>query len=283
MSQSVDFHVHPASAETRRGREEYLVAASRLFQKAAGPVIIPIEETAQNYRDLDMRAVLLALDAETATGFPPVGNDYVAECVRRFPDVFLGFGSVDPWKGKLAVREVKRCANELGLRGIKLMPATQAFFLNDRQFYPIYEACAEHGLLLLVHMGTTGIGAGNPGGDGIHLKYCRPIPCLDDVAADFPELTIIGAHPGWPWHDELLATCVHKANVYMDLSGWSPKYLPESVVRYANSLLQDKCLFGSDYPFIRAERWLQDFEQVPLKPEVRRKILFDNARRLLNL
>ncbi len=109
------------------------------------------------------------------------------------------------------------------------------------------------------------------------------MPYLDDLAADFPNLTIIGAHPSWPWQEEMLAIAVHKTNVYIDLSGWSPKYFPPSLVQYANTLLQDRVLFGSDYPFITPERWLKDFEKAGFKPEVHEKILFQNAQRLLNL
>jgi predicted TIM-barrel fold metal-dependent hydrolase len=89
------------------------------------------------------------------------------------------------------------------------------------------------------------------------------------------------AHPAWPWHDEQLSVALHKPNVYIDLSGWSPKYFPPSVVQYANTLLQDKMLFGSDYPVLAPERWLRDFEAAPFKDEVRPKILLGNARRLL--
>jgi hypothetical protein len=103
------------------------------------------------------------------------------------------------------------------------------------------------------------------------------------VAADFPTLTIIGAHPGWPWHDELLAVARHKGNVYIDLSGWAPKYFPASVVQYANTLLQDRVLFGTDFPMLTPDRWLKEFEELPFKPEVRPKILLENARRLLKL
>jgi hypothetical protein len=127
------------------------------------------------------------------------------------------------------------------------------------------------------------VGAGVPGGNGLKLSYGRPIPYIDDVAADFPNLTIIGAHPSWPWQEEMLAVAVHKTNVYIDLSGWSPKYFSPSLIQYANTLLQDRVLFGSDYPFLTPERWLADFEKAGFKPQVREKILLHNAKRLLKL
>jgi predicted TIM-barrel fold metal-dependent hydrolase len=155
--------------------------------------------------------------------------------------------------------------------------------MNDEQFYPLWDLCQSLGLTILVHTGTTGVDAGHPGGGGVKLKWSRPIPHIDDVAADFPGLNIIMAHPSWPWQEEQLAMLVHKPNVYMDLSGWSPKYFQPSLVQYANNLVQDKVLFGSDYPVIRPERWLKDFEAVAFADEVRQKILLDNAKRLLAL
>ena len=101
--------------------------------------------------------------------------------------------------------------------------------------------------------------------------------CLDDVAADFPELEIVLAHPSFPWQDEAISVCLHKANVWIDLSGWSPKYFPPQLVQYANTQLKTRVLFGSDYPLITPDRWLADFEQAPFKDEVRPLILKENA------
>ena len=115
------------------------------------------------------------------------------------------------------------------------------------------------------------------------LKYSAPIPCFDDVAADFPRLTIIMAHPGWPWVEEQIAVTLHKANVYMDLSGWSPRFIPESLVRECSRRLRDKVLFGSDWPLITPERWLQEFNEWDLSDEIRAKILLENARKVLKL
>ena len=238
---------------------------------------------AAHYRKLDIRAVLLAWDAETHTGLPPVTNDYISGLVEKHPDVFIGFGSVDPWKGKIAIREAERAVRELKMKGLKFHPICQAFFPNDRKFYPLWECCAALKIPVLFHTGTTGVGAGVPGGNGLQLKYGQPIPALDDLAADFPALTIIAAHPSFPWQDEMIAAAVHKTNFYIDLSGWSPKYFSPTLIQYANSILQDRVLFGSDYPFILPERWLEDFEKAGFKPQVREKILLENAKRLLNI
>ena len=283
MTFAIDVHIH-ADADSRviQGRmKEFRDAACKYF--GAEDKHQPIDETADMYRSLDMMAVLLAVDSSAGLGCPPVSNDFVAKAMKDNPDVFIGFASADPGKGKYAVDEVKRAMEELGMKGFKFHPATQAFYPNDKQFYPIYEEIAKYKVPMLIHTGTTGIGAGLPGGGGIKLGGCRPIPYMDDVAADFPETPMILAHPSWPWQDDALAMAVHKTNVYIDLSGWSPKYFSPSLIQYSNSKLQDKVMFGTDYPLITPERWLRDFEKAPFKDEVRPKILFENANKLLGL
>ena len=238
---------------------------------------------ADQYRERKMMAVIMNTTDQTITGLTPVPNDHIAEGVRKHPDVFMGFGVVDPWQGKIALKEIRRCKEELGLHGIgELNPARQHFFPNDTRFYPLWEEAQKLGLPVLFHGGMAGAGAGTPGGMGVKLKYSQPI-YLDDVAADFPELKIISAHPTWPWQEESLAIARHKSNFYIDLSGWAPKYFPAELVHHVNSLLQDKALFGSDWPAIGVERWMEEFEQLNLKPEVRQKILLDNAKKLFGL
>ncbi|HXF50365.1 MAG TPA: amidohydrolase family protein [Dehalococcoidia bacterium] len=279
MPRAIDVHIHPPNPQG-----ESLTSSPETqayFKSAATPR--SADEMAEYYASLDIFGVIFDIDAETATGRPPTPNDYIADIVRRYPKQFIGFGSVDPWKGRAAVNEAVRCATELGLKGLKFHPSMQRFYPNDPQFYPLWETAQNLGLIVLLHTGTTGVGVGRPGGGGIKLKYTQPIPYIDDIAADFPELKIIMAHPAWPWQEEQLAILVHKPNVYMDLSGWSPKYFQPSLVQYANTLIQDKVLFGSDYPVITPERWLRDFEQAGFREEVRQKILFDNAARLLGL
>jgi predicted TIM-barrel fold metal-dependent hydrolase len=169
-----------------------------------------------------------------------------------------------------------------GVRGFKFHPSMQAFYPNDRSAYVLYEVIAEAGLPAVFHTGHSGIGTGMRGGGGVHLKYSNPM-YLDDVAVDFPDMPIIMAHPSFPWQDEALSVCLHKPQVYIDLSGWSPKYFPPQLIQYANTLLKHKVLFGSDYPLITPDRWLADFEQIPIRPEVRPLILKENAIKLLRL
>jgi uncharacterized protein len=277
---AIDVHVHPTSPEAIGVLSSDLEAMGQYFGRSIAST--SMGELAAQYRARRMMAVLLAMDTSTATGAPPVPNDHIAAAVRAHPDVFIGFAGVDPWKGRLAVDEARRAREVLGLRGLKLHPGLQKFAPNDDRFYPLWAAAAELGLVCLFHSGTMATGAGLPGGGGYKLKYVNPL-LLDDVAADFPSLQIILAHPGWPWQAEQLAIARHKANVYLDLSGWSPKYFPTELVEHFNSLLQDKCLFGSDWPFMTPERWLADFAALPIKDTVRPKILRDNARRLLGV
>jgi predicted TIM-barrel fold metal-dependent hydrolase len=133
-----------------------------------------------------------------------------------------------------------------------------------------------------VHTGQTGIGAGTPGGGGFRLGYSNPM-LLDVVAADFPDLDIVFAHPSVPWQDEAISIATHKSNVWIDLSGWSPKYFPENLLRAARSYLQDRVLFGSDFPMLHPTRWRDDFAAHGFDESVTRKILRDNAIRLLGL
>jgi len=276
---AIDIHTHVptppggGSSATQEQMDRYFGGASNRGT---------IEEMYEMYVELDIFAVIFGVDAETTSGHPYTGNDYTAEIVKRYPDRFLGFASVDPHKGKAAVNEMERSVKELGLRGLKLHPISQAFFPNDTRFYPLWEKCAELGVPVLFHSGQTAVGAGIPGGGGLKIKYAQPIH-MDDVAADFPELNIIMAHPGVPWQEEQLSIALHKPNVYIDLSGWSPKYFRPILVQYANSLLQNKVLFGSDFPALTPQRWLGDFENLELKPEVRQKILLDNAAKLLKI
>jgi predicted TIM-barrel fold metal-dependent hydrolase len=280
VPRAIDFHVHPSTHEGLAAWDELLPATERYFRTTIAERTA--DEMAEEFRADDVMAVLLAWDTETATGVPPLRNDTIAELVTRHPDVFLGFASVDPWKGKAACNELRRAVTELGLRGLKLHPSAQLFAPNDVRVYPLYETATELGIPILFHTGTTGLGAGLPGGGGIKLGYSRPI-FLDDVAADHPELTLVGAHPSWPWQDEMLAITQHKANVWVDLSGWSPRRWSPELTKAVLGPLQDRALFGTDYPFITFAKWLEAFRSHNPSEEVERKVLHDNACRLLGL
>nr|AQQ75319.1 hypothetical protein [uncultured bacterium] len=280
---AIDVHTHAEiSAAGHRSLSPELAAASARYFRVHGNREPTIAELAAHYRERKMAAVVFTVDAETATGHPPIANEEVAAACAEHADVLIPFASIDPWRGRAGVRAARRLVTEHGVRGFKFHPGIQGFAPNDPMAYPLYEAIEELGVPALFHTGQTGIGAGVPGGGGIRLKYCDPM-LVDDVAVDFPELRIVLAHPSFPWQDEALAVAVHKPYVYIDLSGWSPKYFPPQLVRYANTLLKDKVLFGSDYPVITPDRWLADFAKLDIRPEVRPLILKDNAVRLLGL
>jgi hypothetical protein len=279
---AIDVHTHAEmSADGHTSLSPELEAAKAAYFGAsdAHPTIPQI---AEYYRQRRIAAVVFTVDAETATGHPPISNEEVAASCAEHADILIPFASVDPWKGRAAVRQARRLVEEHGVRGFKFHPSLQAFSPSDRMAYPVYEAIEELGVPALFHTGQTGIGAGVPGGGGVRLKYSNPLE-LDDVAVDFPALQIILAHPSFPWQDEALAVATHKPNVYIDLSGWAPKYFPPQLIRYANTLLKHKVLFGSDYPVITPDRWLADFEAIDIKPEVRPLILKDNAASLLGI
>jgi hypothetical protein len=279
---AVDVHVHvETDAQGRLSLPEELMSGSAAYFGTAERTST-VAGIAAYYRERRMAAVVFTVDARTATGHPALSSEEIAAECAEHGDVLIPFGSVDPWQGKAAVRQARALIERYGVRGIKLHPCLQAFHPNDRTFYPLYEVLAEHGAVALFHTGQTGIGAGVRGGGGIRLKYANPM-AVDDVAVDFPDLPIILAHPSFPWQDEALAVATHKPRVHIDLSGWSPKYFPPQLVRYANTLLKEKVLFGSDFPVITPDRWLADFAQLDIKPEVRPMIRKDNAVRLLGL
>ena len=278
---AVDLHVHLPLTEWLDGSMgPYREAAERYFR--AKVQVRTADELAVEYAQEQVFGVLLAWDAETATRRPPLSNDLVSQIVRRHPKRFVFFASVDPWKGKAAVQELERAVRELGAVGAKFHPSLQDFYPSDEQHSGLWAKAAELGIPCLFHTGTSGIGAGTAGGQGIKLDPARPIH-LDAVAARFPSLQIIAAHFGWPWHQELIAMALHKRNIHLELSGWSPRYYPAEIVREIGGRLQDQALFGSDYPFLKPDRVIGEFEALDLKPEVRQKILTQNAARLLRL
>jgi uncharacterized protein len=277
---AIDFHVHLPTPDWLDGSMAgYVEAAEAYFRSPVERQSLP--ELAEMYRQLETMAVLLAWDAETATGRPRVPNETVAAACRAHPDVFTGLGSVDPHKGEAAVAEVANIA-ALGLRGVKFHPSLQAFAPDDEAYWPVFAACERHGLLALFHTGTSGIGARQPGGQGVRLDYARPIR-LDAVAAAHPGLTVVAAHFGWPWHMELVAMALHKTNVYIDISGWAPRRIPPEVIGELRGRLSGQFVWGSDFPFLAPRRCLAELEDLGLPDEVLGQVLHENAARILRL
>lgn len=270
---AIDTHVHLEPEDDSQAADR---AARKYFGDSGAPR--DWKGLAEYYRSRKIGCVVFPVE-EKLTGKPQVSNDRVAEFAREHSDIMIAFASIDPTRGADAVHEAKRLVATGAMRGLKLHPPLQQFFPNDRMAYPLYEVFAEAGLPVLFHTGHSGIGTGMPGGGGVRLKYGHPMP-IDNVAVDFPNLKIILAHPSFPWQDEAISICLHKPSVYIDLSGWSPKYFPPILIQYANTLLKHKVLFGSDYPLIAPDRWLADFAKVDIRPEVRPLILKENALQL---
>jgi uncharacterized protein len=280
---AIDIHTHvEVDGHGRKAYDDVLVEATEKYFKMAPDALSSVDALADLYRHHNTAAVVFTIDART--GMRHLGNsvdDLVAGAIRN-NDVLIPFGSVDPWHERRAVHRVHELVREFGVQGFKFPPSMQAFEPNDRRFYPIYEAITEAKVPALFHTGQTGIGAGLPGGHGIKLRYSDPM-LLDDVAADFPELTIVMAHPAVPWVESQISIATHKSNVYIDLSGWSPKYFPPQLVRAINRQLRSKVLFGTDFPYIQIDRWRRDFDGLDIDPAAVPLIFKENALRVLGV
>lgn len=278
---AIDIHTHAEVSERDPQPPSIYQDAAQKYFKHQHPRPT-ISEVAAYYRERKIGCVIFSVDGERARGIKMVPNEEVAEVAAQNSDILIPFASIDPLRGAEGVREARRLIEHYGVKGFKFHPQFQEFFPDDRAAYPLYEVIAEAGLPAIFHSGHSGMGTGMPGGGGIRLKYGDPMR-IDDVAVDFPAMPIVLAHPSWPWQDQALSVCLHKPQVYIDLSGWSPKYFPPQLIHYANTQLKRKMLFGTDYPLITPERWLADFEAIDIRPEVRPLILKDNAVRLLKL
>ena len=278
---AIDTHVHvEQDSQGCCSLDQELLDASAKYFKGDDNRTPTVADLAEYYRERRIGAVVFTVDATTAMGHPALSSEEIIDLSATHDDILIPFASIDPLAEGAADRVRSLVAH--GARGFKFHPSLQSFAPNDPRYYPIYEAITEAGLPTVFHTGQTGIGAGLPGGRGIKLRYSDPM-LLDDVAADFPDLTLILAHPSVPWQDAAISMATHKANVYIDLSGWLPKYFPAQLVRAANGPLRHKVLFGSDYPVISPDRWMTSFSELDMKPEVVPLIMKDNAADVLGL
>ncbi|MCR2824348.1 amidohydrolase family protein [Microbacterium sp. zg.Y909] len=279
---AIDVHVHvEIDAHGHSSLPEDLTEAAAKYFATDGPSP-DLDAIAAYYRERRMAAVVFTVDSETNLGHPAISSAEIAEGAARNNDVLIPFGSVDPRKGDAAIAQARRLIEDHGVRGFKFHPTVQGFDPSDPVHFPLYEVLQNAGVVALFHTGQTGIGAGMPGGRGFRLGLSNPM-LLDVVAAEHPDLQIIMAHPSVPWQDEALSVATHKHNTWIDLSGWSPKYFPAELVRYANSVLKHRVLFGSDFPMITPDRWIRDLAHAAFKPEALPEIMKDNAVRLLGL
>lgn len=234
------------------------------------PESIPVEMT---LAALDAAGVQRAL---TCAWYGPDGasidNDAVGQLVRAHPDRFVGAASVDLRKPMDAVRELRRAVEELGLRALRILPWLWGMPPNDRRYYPLYAACIDLGIPFCLQVGHAGpLLPSDPG---------RPIPYLDEVACEFPELVIVGGHIGYPWTEEMIALATKYENVYIDTSAYKPKRYPANLVQFMRGHGKKKVLFGSNYPMIFPADCLKDLDQLGLSDEATKLFLHDNAARI---
>ena len=276
-----DVHVHPWTRQFMK-RNGPIMKACDFFRLEVSK--LPAS-TGQLLDEMDIAgvegAVILGQDTHATRNLAfrnyTIKNEELARLATKSKDRLVPFAGVDPNSGKAAIRELKRCAKDLGMRGLKVHGSANSVYLNDRKLmFPIYETCQDLKLPILFHTGTTGLGY-------CEMKYSKT-ELLDEVCQSFPDLKVIMAHFGWPWPDVAIAIALRNPNVFIDVSGWRPKYIPQSVLPYLNGILRERFLFGTDYPMLRQKEWLDDFRAnlAPrLKSGVAEKLLAGNARSLL--
>jgi hypothetical protein len=277
----IDLHCYPNTEPWIKCQGPYVDALAKYWNRQW--TWKTEEEVVQEFTDAGIEAVLVALDLETTIATAPCSNDYVKDMQTRHSNrIIQSWAAVDPFKGEVAIRDARHAITDLGMLGFHFHPIMGHFAVNDRQHYPLFEVINELKVPVMIDVGTTGMGAGMPGGMGARIRHAHP-SAIDDLAADFPDLTIIMAHPGWPWVDETTAVALHKGNVFWEMSGWAPKYLPPQLKVDMRARLQDKIMFGSDYPSIPYPRLLKEWAELGYKDEIMDKIFHQNAERILGL
>lgn len=272
----------------------------RLPTELRPPVQLPPEYVEQydavlslsDRRDLSLESLIAEMDAaevahavvhaEYEYGDPADQlNEAVATLVANMPERFSGYGTVSlaPLRVMRAVRQVARVA-ELGLRGINLQPSFFGLPIDHPQLYPVYAKATELGLSVGVHTGVNYT-------SHLPIKHDHPLQ-LDQVACDFPELTLVACHAGWPWAAEMVAVARKHPRVYLEFGGLAPKYVGAPgtgwapVFQFMNSLLSQQVLFGTDWPVFPMQRAIAEWRGLGLKPAVLDALLGGNADRLLD-
>jgi len=277
----IDIHSHWG---TRRGytlrTPEELAQQKRTWNSE--PTYATEDEMADYFRRSHVQAVL---DFGFTKVMPideiPAVHDYGFATQRAHPDVILGHWlHIDPHTGAAGVRELRRCIDAApGFLGFAVSGSGSGP-ASDPVWKPFYDLCTEAGIPVLVFVGTTGLGAGLPGGRGILLDDCHPRH-LDFVAAKFPDLRIVAARPGWPWQTETIAVLMHKRNIWYDLHGWSPKYFTADLKHEIPRRLRERVMFGADYPLFTYERLERDWRGLGLPDDVLEDVMHGNAERFL--
>ncbi len=269
---TIDVHVHPSTRGIDRDACSY-------FKRDLAEVPTAEHDFAALFARHDVKALLIGWHPSTVTSGPRNTNEHVMDLASRYPEAFAGvLASLDtsaPDVDQLARRAQELVRNAV-VKGFKFHPPDQGFYPHDKTFYPIWEVLQAASKPVMFHTGFTVLGANTDGGRGIGLDYGRPIH-LDTLAKDFPKMKIVAAHPGWPWQEELIGVITHKRNVYADTSGYLAEQLPEIFRRAMRGRLQDKILFGTDFPYVDLEKALVSFDKLGFENATRDKILFANA------
>ncbi len=273
----IDFRFRPNTPDVING-----IKNSSMFKASCAVIGFdkrmpqPLDEIVAGLRERNVElAVITGRDCETTYGFP-ANNKSVLEFVRAYPELFKGFWGIDPHKGMRAVEEVVRVVEEYGMRGIAIDPYLAHIPAHEARYYPLYSKCCELGIPVFI---TT---APPPQVPGAVMDYTDPRH-VDIVARDFPELTIIMSHGGYPFVNEAIFACMRNANVYMDVSEYELAPMAEAYVQAMNTVISDKVLFASAHPFVEQADAIDIYKNMPLTPEVRAKVMYKNARRVLKL
>ncbi len=206
---------------------------------------------------------------------PLITNEEVASIVKKYPDRFIGIGSVDLLKPMKAIYELRRCINDLGFKGLRIVQWLWDLPPTDRRYYLLFVECIEQDIPICFQVGHTGpLCPSEPG---------RPIPYIDQVAIDFPELKIVCGHIGYPWTTEMIAVATKHKNVFIDTSAYTAKRYPNELIDYLKTNGKKKVLFGTNYPMITPAKCLEDLDGLNLDQEVEELFLYKNAQRIFQL
>lgn len=279
---AIDLHSHYS---TRKGflfqTPEEIVLQEKTFKCR---VVYRTEaEMAQDFRDAGVKSFIdfgFTMRENTTMEALIDLHNYAGQMIATYPDAFLGaWIAMDPRHGPKGIQEFERCLRDLKMTGLEMNPAMLNLAPTDKVYYPYYDLCVQLKAPVLMAVGYTVEGAGLPGGAGHVLEYNHP-RYVDEIAAKFPKLTIIAGRQAWPWVSEMIAVLLHKPNVWNELHGWSPKYFDAELKREISHRLQDRFMFGADYPLLKLDRLFADWEAEGYKTEVMEKVYYRNAQRL---
>jgi uncharacterized protein len=278
---SIDVHVHPWTRDFMK-RNGPIMKACDFFRLDVAKLPASNDQLLDEMTEAGVDSAIILGQDTHATKKPSfknytIKNDEIARLASKSGDRLVPFAGIDPNAGGAALSELKRAVRTLGMRGLKVHSSASSVYINDRKLmYPIFEFCEDASVPILFHTGTTGLG-------DCEIKFSKP-ELLDEVCQAFPDLRVIMAHFGWPWPEVAIAVALRNPNVFIDVSGWKPRYIPPTIMPYLNGILQDRFMFGTDYPMLRQKEWLDDFKanlEPKLKPGVAGKLLSGNASRLL--